>query len=344
MNWLRGKLSLNNKPHPEKAVFMRIWKKQQRSTKNDQLLVQNVSRKIRAGVSSRQVDPVRIAGDIVRFVTSSTGESQRDVNRKLLLELTDILAWCQPDDRDVVRLVLSTLYSMRRTVDREVFLFSHGKFTKLDDDTRRKTTYMLQAVAGWKLPTNNAGKANVDTYFLDLPMTTTKDPIGGIQSPLIHHAMYYLHDEQLVLDILRCGASPSCFYLWPVCMQIDMCLVWQRNGMTDDSQFTTHMAILRYFCRARHYIYTRITVDGADVHIGELLQGVGGVGVEDILLLTADVQRLLPEERYKHASRLKHQARLAIRRVLFHNDRLPRGIQHLGLPQTMRDYIDLLSD
>ena len=342
MNWLCGKLSFKNKPpHPEKSVFMRIWNKQQRCTKNDQLLVQYVSRKIRARISKRLVDPVRIAGDIIHFVTV---ESQRDVNRMLLLELTDILASCQPDNRDVVRLVLSALYAMRRMVDREVFLFSHGTFTKLDDDTRRKTTYVLQAVAGWKLPTNNACKANVDTYFLDLPMTTTKDPIGGIQSPLIHHAMYYLHDEQLVLDILRCGACPSCFYLWPVCMQMDMCLLWQRNGMIDESQLTTDMAILRYFCRARHYIYMRIVVDGADVHIGELLQGVGDMGVEDILLLTADVQRLLPEERYKHASSLKHQSRLAIRRVLLHNDRLPRGIQHLVLPQTMRDYVDLLSD
>ena len=70
------------------------------------------SRDIRAGISNRQVDPVRIAGDIVRFVTSTTAESQCDVNRMLLLDLIGIMASCQPDDMDVVSLMFSTLYSI----------------------------------------------------------------------------------------------------------------------------------------------------------------------------------------------------------------------------------------
>lgn len=344
MNWLRSKLSRKRGSTPEKSEFVRIWKYHRRFTKIEQLLLRDVSCEIRIKISASLIDPVHIARDIVRFVTSSTAEAKRDVNRMLLLEVVDILATYQPDDRDIVRLVLGTLYSLRRVVDREVFLFNHTNRAELDDVTRRKTAYMLRAVAGWRLPADEQWKPGMGAYFLDLPMTTTKDTVGSTQPILIYQALYHLQDAQLVLDILRCGVYPSCFYMWPICMHIDLCLLYHRNGIDHRSQLTIHTTLLRYFCRARHYIYPHVIVHGSDFFVGQLQQRAGDIDVDDLLLLTPEVLSLLPPDRCKHASSLKHQARLAIRQVLLRNDNLPRGIQQLKLPQVIRDYVNLLCD
>ena len=128
------------------------------------------------------------------------------------------------------------------------------------------------------------------------------------------------------------------------------CLLQKRNGMIDESDLTTAMAMLRYIFRTRPYDHTLMVAEHVVDLARELkalvqLREFNGVGVEHLLLVWADVQRLLTvEPRYKHVSSLIHLSRLAIRRVLLHNDRLPRGIQHLDLPPTMRDYVDLLSD
>ena len=123
----------------------------------------------------------------------------------------------------------------------------------------------------------------------------------------------------------------------------------KRDGMIEASDLTTAMTMLRYVFRTRPYDYRLTVAENAVDLARELnalaqLRKINGVGVEHLLLVWADVQRLLTVERYKHASSLKLQSRLAIRRVLLHNDRLPRGIHQLGLPLTLRDYVDLLSD
>ena len=124
-----------------------------------------------------------------------------------------------------------------------------------------------------------------------------------------------------------------------------MPLLRKRDGVIDASDSTTAMTMLRYVFGTRPYDYRLLVAEDAvdlarELNARAQLREINRVGV----VVLADVQRLLTEERYKLASSLKHQARLAIRRVLLHNDRLPRGIHHLGLPLTMRDYVDLLID
>ncbi|KAK2186574.1 hypothetical protein NP493_195g03014 [Ridgeia piscesae] len=342
MNWLRGKLSRKHRRKPENSEFARVWQSHCFDATPDQQLVRDVGSELREKIAAKSVDPAGVAKDVVRFVIGCTDDTKRDVNRMLILELIDILASFRPDDRDTVRLVLGALYSVRRIVDREAFLFDHVDSGELDDVTRRKTDYMLRAVAGWRLPAHEPWTPGAGRYFLDLPMTTAKGAVGTTQPTLIYQALYHLQDAQLVLDVLRCGVHPSCFYLWAVCMHIDFCLLWQRNGV--DRQLVTDTTLLRYFCRARHYMHPHVIRNGADVFIGQLLQRAGDIDIDDLLLLTADVQRFLPPDRYIHASSLKHQCRLVIRHALLLSDNLPRGIEFLQLPPLVKDYVDLLYD
>ena len=158
-------------------------------------------------------------------------------------------------------------------------------------------------------------------------------------------ALYRLQDADLVLSLLRHGVRPSCIYLWPVSVMIDL-----HRIMAADPHNTNHphpgsleLTVLRYFSRARtNFRLVPFNVD-SDEQLSFKLNA-DDIAQDNTLLLPLSTFDVIPEDRYKHPASLTHLARCQIRETLLRADGLPHAIRLLPLPTKLMDCIDLLVD
>ena len=75
-------------------------------------------------------------------------------NREILLELVHLLATYTVVNRDLVREVLTALFSVSKCIDRSVFLFDQAHIitpVEVNEELINKQNYMLAHTAGWKV-------------------------------------------------------------------------------------------------------------------------------------------------------------------------------------------------
>ena len=300
-------------------------------------------------IASYALDTLQICKEIFAKVCKTKDcleKSQR--NRLLLLGVVDIMAYQGVDNRSLVREILTLLFQYSGCIDREVFMFEHADFIDLKrlpeserETLKRKQSYILQNICGWKLPLESPWiDYTTIRYYIELPF---RRPNSDAKSHLMAEALYRQNDPELVLMLLRHGIHPSCLYLWPICILIDLKQTTSRLTLTTENiQQLCEAKIVRYFCRVRHYIRVQ-TVATEDRHASIASLPID-ISYDDVLLLPPKTEYLVPEDRQSVPSKLRHQCRLAIRMSLLEADYLPLGIKSLPLPVYLKEYIDLAYD
>lgn len=358
MDWLKEKLQQKCRV---KNKFEKIWQRHKRHYPSTLTLITRVSVEIREKLNDRRLDPLTICQQIHGHVSANLSESESttEENRLLLLEAVDIMAAKDVKNaRSFFRDLLTLLFGISKIVDREVYLFDNSKVdgpVEFDDECRAKMRYTLGNIAGWKLTTCEPwiGRlrpaAPPAEFYLDLPLRRVNSPAS---THMMAEALFRLQDPEVILDLLRHGASPSCVYLWPVVVMMDLKLVMHGSVQSgaagtagavppEDAAILTKSRegrMIEYFCRARRNIYLnpiRATEAGS-------ARMPPGVNYEDVLLIPNQMTFLVPEDLHKRPARLQQICRLVIRETLFESDCLPTGIYQLPIPAILHRYIDLL--
>ena len=296
-----------------------------------------------------------------RVQRTATDKLKRNRNRKLMTSIVTMLIDNNTENTLLVRDCLTTLYSISHFIDRELFLYEHHKENNLDDLPayyrhrlleRRKT--LLRHLSGWEVP--NAAPWNTELtikdkkLYLDLPYRRSHNQAN---THLMAEALYREQDPEFALLLLRHGVPASFFYLWSICILIDM--KYSMNKHLTEKMGTNirqlsilhsdEAKVIRYFCRARHYInvHPLPTGDSRDWEL-EMRMFMNVSSYEDFLVCPTIALPLIPEDRYKTPSRLMHQCRLRLRSHLFKHGRIPEDIYSLPLPASIQRYVDLLED
>lgn len=111
------------------------------------------------------------------------------------------------------------------------------------------------------------------------------------------------------------------------------------NEFDDDTPYPLNiLACLRLLLRTIPWIYIR-----TPEHLAQQC-GIKNVAVFERYPNLADKNLLPPERSGQSPPELKHLARCCIRQCLFENWALPHGIRELEIPQSLMDYLDLMSD
>ena len=282
-------------------------------------------------------------------------DAKKNRNRKLLLRSIMLLLGEKTDNTALVRQCLTSLYAVSHYIDREVFLFEHHKENNLEylPDMckiyiKQRRTEILRHIGGWRVP--NRAPWNVDhdmmrpELYLELPYRRAHNLSN---SHLMAEALYREQDPELALMLLRHGVPASFLYLWPVCILIDL-KETLHSGLgiskaTRENQIAVseEAKMIRYFCRARHYVQIHLILTPHDRDIQNL---AGADNFDNYLMLPPVALAIVPKDRYECPSSLMQQCRLCVRKRLLDTDHLPAGIQRLPLPKLIRNFIDLLED
>lgn len=258
-------------------------------------------------------------------------------NKYILFGLLHLLGDFQTSCRKVIRDILTILFIYSGHINREIFLFDReDRFTQCN---KRRQVFMFQQVTGWRLPSKEPWtQCPSSDYYIDLPLRRSDNEAN---TQLMTEAIYHQRDPGLFLLLLQSGAVPSCLYLLPVCIILDFKLSLLDTMSDDPSYVSEESKIIRYFCRNRHYIQVHIVNRDRNVFMANLPPNLS---FDDVLLMSPISISLIPPERYKTASSLMHQSRLAVRKALLQADCLPHGIPVLGLPKTLEKYLNLEDD
>lgn len=300
-----------------------------------------------------------ICRDVLNRVTKTLGDRlKKKRNEHILLGLVKIIAEKELGDRRLVRDVLEKLFLLSGYINREILLFQHrylspsiAQLLNTEEKTKlfNKQEYILSQVCGWKFPnTKMCNPFNLSPYYVDLPFEKTW---FDSTSHLMREALFKQKDSNLVLLLLRHGVHPSCVYLWPISFVMDLRQSIHKEWNIPlkpnlDTCATFEFEVIRYFCRARHYV---------GIHLIEPKErGSMSLGVpidmtcDSVLLMSAETAGIqppvVPLDRSIIPSPLKHQCRLTVRKSLLLADNLPRGLTHLHLPQRLINYVNLLDD
>ena len=168
-----------------------------------------------------------VGKEMLDFVKDRPEFSNQEQNHQLLLEAVDLMATYKVDDRGTVREILKLLYNYSKFIDRAILLFEcadEGADYSMDVKTKEKRSYILENIAGWVVtpsdfpaaPFNTMGS---DYYYIELPF---RRACRNTNTHVMAEALYRLTDPELVLDLLRHGTFPSCLYLWPVAVMLDL--------------------------------------------------------------------------------------------------------------------------
>ena len=327
--------------------FNRLWRRHQRESISLETLVCRVTSDLRQQVKANTIKAETVVKQIWQNVQSGTLCLHPDETRLLLLEAVDLMATYNIGDRPLFRSILTQLFSFSSMIDREIFFFEKARDVGVmaigPCGIKGKFVYTLNNVAGWKIPNVepwSRPSGPLAEYYLELPFRRTQVVAA---THLMAELMYRIQDSDAVLELLRHGATPSCVYLWPVVVMLDM-----RFSLEIADSPVRHQAILesceakilRYFFRARSHVYLNsIQPRGIPgTHVPP------GVDYEDVLLIPGQLTFLVPKDRYLNPASLQHICRLVIRRSLLDADSLPDGVYKLSLPFTIQSYVDLLSD
>ena len=209
------------------VCFHTIWQRVQRTTGGQEEQVDAAVIEIEQQTIAKTVRPEEIANEILEYVRERSGDIYHSQNRLLLLEAIDFLATHKVQRRQLVREILSILYSYSNHIDRAILLFKccqHAHDAVLDDETKLKRTYILENIAGWvvekkKFPTAPFNPMGSGYYYLELPIRRAGRPSN---THVMAEALYRFGDPEFVLELLRHGTYPSCLYLWPMAVMLDL--------------------------------------------------------------------------------------------------------------------------
>lgn len=308
-------------------------------------LVYHVTSDLRERVQDGGMSALAAVGQMYEHA-QTRGRVHQEESRLLLLEVLDLMASHELDNRHFLRQVLTDLYQISLMLDREIFLFEEAKHEgpmELAGEVKRKFVYVLSHVAGWKLPDREPWirpTSPMVDYYLDLPFRRAN---CNSATHLMAELLYRLQDSCSALDLLRHGASPSCIYLWPVIVMLDMKFSLREPFSVAEPgpiEESNEARMIRYFCRARRHVYLN-AIRGGEERGAPMPPGVN---YEDVLLIPSSMMSLIPEDRYLYPAKLQHQCRLTIRQSLLDADCVPRGIAQLSLPPILQRYVDLLED
>ena len=114
---------------------------------------------------------------------------------------------------------------------------------------------------------------------------------------IMAEALYRQQDPNFVLRLLQHGLQPSCLYLWPTCILIDLKFTINEFVTINEEEImnTSEALMVRYFCRARHYIHVHVV---KTEERGESLANLpDGLAYDDILLVPPRAIIIVPEDR-----------------------------------------------
>ena len=267
-----------------------------------------------------------------------------------MLDTITMLLNAKTSDRNLVRLCLKTLYFISGYIDRQLFMFEHHKLNSITGlpakskaVARELREELMKHIGGWMVPNELPWSKSYDldgpVLYLELPYRRAHNLTN---SNLMAEALYREQDPEFVLLLLRHGFPPACLYLWPICVLIDFRISYQPGGLKIDRfPDDKESQMIRYFCRARHFINVQIANSPAD---REMVEVSDETSLDQLLWTPPSVLSIIPEDRHLHPSSLMHQSRLAIRKTLQENDNLPGGVSSLPFPKFLKRYVDLLED
>lgn len=170
--------------------------------------------------------------------------------------------------------------------------------------------------------------------FIDVPMESY-----GQAQPLRVAVQNSAPDILLVM--LRYGASIDCDQVAPSPLEILLTKFTEydvQDGQTEIAYPEHLLSCLRLLLRTVTTAYIR-----TPSHIADQC-GVFSISLQEQFPSLVE-QNLVPPERSGIVpAELRHQCRCRIREILYHNWALPHGIQTLQIPQTLRNYLNLLTD
>ncbi|KAK2169755.1 hypothetical protein LSH36_7g09005 [Paralvinella palmiformis] len=334
--------------------FRQIWEtlKDKMATDDIRQIVRSTACDIRRHLDNGELEATDAVNEILSFASLDQclclDDRSTKCTRLLLLEALDICASYNVPDRVLTRTILARLYSYHNKIDREVVFcdFNRSKLTDADIPVvaKRKRRYILENVAGWRINCidDDFYLSSRTEYYLELPLTSSAG--SEDESYILTDALYRQADPGYVLLLLRHGMPASCVHLWPIIMSFDLRLTLRGDFNDPDEEEEAvnswrEMRILRYFCRSRaNFVVHVVLGEGEDKATSFTAK------YEDTLIVSPSVKPYIPTDRYRHTASLQHLCRLSIRSALIQSDNLPRGIQTLVLPNTLQDYIDLLTD
>ncbi len=380
-----GEIRDQNQPRHTPDIFLSIWRYLHRELFADSeidladaadldLLMASANAEMRVMIDQGQVTAEEMIRSLLNFVQSNNEDELKKRNERVLLEAVDILVSYKSPDRNLFRRVLWESFRLTKYIDRSILYVDRppqGDGNQepatlcnthvAEQRARERRDYVLEKVAGWRVDREDPvwDIPACVKYYLELPFQRKGTRLGHTQ--VLAEALYRFQDPELVLALLRHGATPSCIYLWPISIMLDFKYSLsdsaedsgtdsedgenpnprRQDALSDKLRDSTEAIIIRYFCWARRHFVLHVVSPEED---GPETRLPLGVCYDDILLLPPDAQSLIPDDRYKSPAPLMHQCRLIIRQTLLEGDNLPRGIHRLQLPTLMKAYLDLLAD
>lgn len=281
----------------QETEFHEIWRKHRGMRpggRPESLLIQEVIADVRDQIVQDKLSPEQIVKDALVFASESNNQEHKKRNKQILLVLVDILATHRIQNRALVRHTLTMLFTISKCIDREIIFFEQSEQTKpvkLDEKLLDKQKYMLEQTSGWTVK-GDPWNTTIPSAYLELPFRRAS---SSANSNIMAEALYRQQDPNFVLRLLQHGLQPSCLYLWPTCILIDLKFTLETDSTPEDIMESNEAIMVRYFCRARHFIHVHAV---KTEERGESMSNLpSGVGYDDILLIPPKAVGIIPSSR-----------------------------------------------